>query len=157
MKKFGSWERDSWSFWHQKYQLGTAGKAHCLDVSAKRICSETAHIGITWPSCFKITADWNKASSRWKNARSALGYGTNPHISYFQEGQEVNGNSQHRFITGKSYLTSLTAFCNEMTGSGDKGRAVGVIFLDFSKATITVAHAGQGWHSEEPPQTHKTC
>lgn len=53
MERFGSWERDSWSFWHQKQQFGAAGKAHCLDVSSKRICSETAHIGITLPLCFR--------------------------------------------------------------------------------------------------------
>lgn len=73
-----------------------------------------------------------------------LDLGTNSQGSYFQEGQEANGNSQHRFITSKSCLTSLIAFCDEMTGSVDEGRAADVIFLDFIKAVITVSHAGQG-------------
>ena len=61
-----------------------------------------------------------------------------------RQDRKVHGNSQHRFITGKSCLTSLTAFCDDMTGSVDEGRAVDVIFLDFIKAVITVSHAGQG-------------
>lgn len=73
--------------------------------------------------------------------------GTNPQgsSSQAQEGQEANRNSQHRFITGKSRLTNLTASCDELSGSVDEGRALGVIYLDFSKAVISLPYAaGQG-------------
>ena len=43
-------------------------------------------------------------------------------------------------MKGKSCLTSLMAFYNEMTGSVDEGRAVDVIYLDFSKAIDAVSH-----------------
>lgn len=43
-----------------------------------------------------------------------------------------------------------------MTGSVDEERALGVIYLDFSKAIISLpCTTGQGWHSKETPQTQK--
>lgn len=57
--------------------------------------------------------------------------------THFQarEGQEANENSHLRFITDKSCVTSLMA--SVMTGSVDEERALGVIYLDFSKAIIS--------------------
>lgn len=77
-------------------------------------------------------------------------------VTHFQawEGQEANGNSHLRFITDKSCVTSLMA--SVMTGSVDEERALGVIYLDFSKAIISLpCTTGQGWHSKETPQTQK--
>jgi len=37
-------------------------------------------------------------------------------------------------------LASLTAFYDGMTGWVDEGRAVDVVYLDFSKASDTVSH-----------------
>ncbi|CAM4623350.1 unnamed protein product [Lepidochelys kempii] len=50
-------------------------------------------------------------------------------------------NSQHGFTKGKSCLTNLIAFYEEITGSLDEGKAVDVLFLDFSKAFDTVSHS----------------
>ncbi|CAM5109502.1 unnamed protein product [Eretmochelys imbricata] len=50
-------------------------------------------------------------------------------------------NSQHGFTKGKSCLANLIAFCDEITGSVDEGKAVDVLFLDFSKAFDTVSHS----------------
>ncbi|CAM4582215.1 unnamed protein product [Caretta caretta] len=54
--------------------------------------------------------------------------------------RKVIRNSQHGFIKGRSCLTNLIAFYDEITGSMDEGKAVDVLFLDFSKAFDTVSH-----------------
>ncbi|CAM5150489.1 unnamed protein product [Natator depressus] len=57
------------------------------------------------------------------------------------EERKVIRNSQHGFTKGKSCLTNLIAFYDETTGSVDEGKAVGVLFLDFSKAFDTISHS----------------
>ncbi|CAM4544601.1 unnamed protein product [Caretta caretta] len=55
--------------------------------------------------------------------------------------RKVIRNSQHGFTKGKSCLTNLIAFYDEITGSVDEGKAVDMLFLDFSKAFDTVSHS----------------
>ncbi|CAM4602979.1 unnamed protein product [Lepidochelys olivacea] len=57
------------------------------------------------------------------------------------EERKVIRNSQHGFTKGKSCLTNLIAFYGEITGSVDEGKAVDMLFLDFSKAFDTVSHS----------------
>ncbi|CAM5137442.1 unnamed protein product [Natator depressus] len=57
------------------------------------------------------------------------------------EERKVIRNSQYGFTKGKSCLTNLIAFYGERTGSVDEGKAVDVLFLDFSKAFDTVSHS----------------
>ena len=59
-------------------------------------------------------------------------------ISECMKDKKVIGNNQHEFTKGKSCLTNLIAFCDEMTGLVDEVRAVDVVYLDFSKAFSTV-------------------
>ncbi|CAM5083381.1 unnamed protein product [Natator depressus] len=57
------------------------------------------------------------------------------------EERKVIRNSQHGFTKGKSCRTNLIAFYDEITGSVDEGKAVDMLFLDFSKAFDTVSHS----------------
>lgn len=41
---------------------------------------------------------------------------------------------------GRSFLTNLITFYDEMTGLVDKGRAVDIVYPDISKAFGTVSH-----------------
>ena len=48
--------------------------------------------------------------------------------------------SQHGFTKGRSCWTSLISFCDQVTHLVDEGKAVDVVYLDFSKAFDTVSH-----------------
>jgi len=49
--------------------------------------------------------------------------------------------SHHGFTKWKSWLTNLITFYNKVTHLVDEGKAVDVVFLDFSKAFDTVPHS----------------
>jgi len=48
--------------------------------------------------------------------------------------------SHDAFMKGRSCLTNLISFYDQVTCLVDEGKAVDVIYLDFSKAFDTVSH-----------------
>lgn len=58
----------------------------------------------------------------------------------FLEGNKVLKDSQHGFREGRSCLTNLLEFVEEMSLMVDGGEQVDVVFLDFSKAFDKVPH-----------------
>ena len=61
-------------------------------------------------------------------------------ISKQLEGKKVMRSSQHGFTKAKSCSTNLIAFYDGIASWVDGGRAVDVIYLDFSKAFDTVSN-----------------
>jgi len=51
------------------------------------------------------------------------------------------GPSQHGFMKGRSCLVNLISFYDQLTCLVDEGKAVGVVYLDFSKALDTIPHS----------------
>ena len=47
---------------------------------------------------------------------------------------------QHGFMNCRSCLTNMISFYDKMTHLVDEGKAVNVVYLDFSKAFDTVPH-----------------
>ena len=48
--------------------------------------------------------------------------------------------SHHGFMNGRSCLKNLISFYDKVTRLVDEGKAVDVVYLDFSKAFDTVPH-----------------
>ncbi|WP_245931577.1 RNA-directed DNA polymerase, partial [Nocardia nova] len=56
------------------------------------------------------------------------------------QGKQAIRPSQHGFMKGRSCLTNLISFYDKVTRWVDEGKAVDVVYLDFSKAFDTVSH-----------------
>lgn len=55
-------------------------------------------------------------------------------ISIYMDDKMVIRNRQHRFNKGKPCLTDLFAFYNETTTWMDEGKAVDIVYFNFSMA-----------------------
>ena len=61
-------------------------------------------------------------------------------IVNFLEDNNLIKDSQHGFMSGRSCLTNLLDFMEEVTRELDNGNCVDVVYLDFSKAFDKVPH-----------------
>ena len=62
-------------------------------------------------------------------------------VSRHVKDNQVIRPSQHGFMKGRSCLTNLISFYDQETPLVDEGKAVDVVYLDFSKAFGTVPHS----------------
>ncbi|GAB0176192.1 mitochondrial enolase superfamily member 1 [Grus japonensis] len=62
-------------------------------------------------------------------------------ITWHIQDNQVIRPSQHVFMKGRSCLTNLISFYGKVTHLVDEGKAVDVIYLDFSKAFDTISHS----------------
>jgi len=61
-------------------------------------------------------------------------------MRHIQDNQVIRP-SHHGFVKGRSCLTNLISFYDKMTRLVGEGKAVDVVYLDFSKAFDTVLHS----------------
>ncbi|KAK4823087.1 hypothetical protein QYF61_025709 [Mycteria americana] len=61
-------------------------------------------------------------------------------MRHVQDNQVIRP-SQHAFMKSRSCLTNLISFYDKVTSLMDEGKAVDVVYLDFSKAFDTVSHS----------------
>ena len=62
-------------------------------------------------------------------------------ITRHVQDNEVIRPSQHGFMKGRTCLTNLISFYDKVTCLVDEGKAVNVVYLDFSKAFDTISHS----------------
>ncbi|GAB0199653.1 lysine-specific histone demethylase 1A [Grus japonensis] len=62
-------------------------------------------------------------------------------ITQHVQDNQVIRPSQQRFMKGRSHFTNLISFCDKVTHLTDEGKAVDVVYLDFSKAFDAIAHS----------------
>ena len=62
-------------------------------------------------------------------------------ITWHMQGNRVIRPSQQGCVKGRSCLMNLISSCDKVTRSVDEGKAVGAVYLDFSKAFDTVSHS----------------
>ncbi|KAK4818826.1 LOW QUALITY PROTEIN: hypothetical protein QYF61_019863 [Mycteria americana] len=62
-------------------------------------------------------------------------------ITQHVQDNQVIRPSQHGFMKGRSCLTNLVSFYDKVTRLVDEGKAVHVVYLDFSKAFDTISHS----------------
>ncbi|KAK4827578.1 hypothetical protein QYF61_019480 [Mycteria americana] len=62
-------------------------------------------------------------------------------VSLFSQANQWIKSRQHAFMKGRSCLTNLISLYDQVTHLVDEGKAVDVIYLDFSKAFDTASHS----------------
>ena len=62
-------------------------------------------------------------------------------ITWYVHGIQGIRPRQHRFMRGRLCLTNLISFYNWVTRLVDEGKALDVVYLDFSKASDMVSHS----------------
>ncbi|GAB0175652.1 mitochondrial enolase superfamily member 1 [Grus japonensis] len=65
-------------------------------------------------------------------------------ITWHVQDNQVIRPSQHGFMKGRSCLTNLISFYDKVTHLVDEGKAVDIVYLDFSKA-FDIAFSWRNW------------
>ncbi|PKU48030.1 rna-directed dna polymerase from mobile element jockey-like [Limosa lapponica baueri] len=71
---------------------------------------------------------------------SDIKYGLNSTDKVNKDNQAIRP-SQHGFMKGRSCSTNLISFCDKVVCLADEGKALDVVYLDFSKAFDSVSHS----------------
>ncbi|GAB0177880.1 mitochondrial enolase superfamily member 1 [Grus japonensis] len=90
--------------------------------------------------CLSLYAKVGPQESRTLEVREKVWRKEDVPVVEHMEEKNVIKSGQHGFTKGKSCLTNVIAFYDGMTGWVDDGRAVDVVYLDFSKAFDTVSY-----------------
>ena len=61
-------------------------------------------------------------------------------IAQHLERHQLLKSSQHRFMSGKSTLSNLLEYLEDLTKLVDQGHSVDIVYLDFAKAFDKVPH-----------------
>ena len=72
---------------------------------------------------------------------SVLGKVMEQIITWHIQDNQMTRPSQHGFVKGRSCLTNLISFYDKMTHLVNEGKAVDVVYMDFSKAFDTISHS----------------
>ncbi|KAK4815480.1 hypothetical protein QYF61_003016, partial [Mycteria americana] len=97
----------------------------------------------SWES-HEVPTDWNQHYEGKLRKLQTCKSNPSTQKKYGKDHTKANGiirHSQHGFIKGKSCLTNWISLYDKVTRLVDEGKAMDVVFLDFSQAFDTVPHS----------------